>query len=110
MMRQDLLPEGFRDLELFADWMLPKQTERRAKRLASSMDDIQAFYDAIFPRMPAIFEYLNGFALDQMPDDAQRLLQLCFSWIEVTSAVEIYKQPHIIEAVEPGRFQRVDEV
>ena len=50
-MADALLPPEFSDLEPFAkDWCLASEPERYAKRLASTMDEIQAFYDAIFPR------------------------------------------------------------
>ena len=46
-----VLPTEFADLEPFADWALETEAERYAKRLASSMDELQAFYDAAFPRL-----------------------------------------------------------
>ena len=45
----DVLPPAFADLEPFAAWCLPTEAERYAKRLASSMDELQAFYDAGLP-------------------------------------------------------------
>ena len=48
------LPPEFADLEPFADWCLETEAERYAKRLASSMDELQAFYDAAFPRLEAM--------------------------------------------------------
>ena len=45
------LPAEFADLEPFADWALRAERERYAKRLASTMDELQAFYDAAFPRL-----------------------------------------------------------
>jgi len=45
------LPSGFSDLERFADWMLPTSVERNSKRLASSMDEINALYNALLPRL-----------------------------------------------------------
>ena len=47
------LPAEFADLEPFADWCLETEAERYAKRLASTMDELQAFYDAAFPRLEA---------------------------------------------------------
>ncbi len=44
-------PADFADLEPFADWALPSEGDRYAKRIASSMDELQAFYDAAFPRL-----------------------------------------------------------
>ena len=40
------LPADFEDLEPFADWALLSESDRYAKRLASTMDELQAFYDA----------------------------------------------------------------
>ena len=42
-----LLPDAFADLEPFAAWCLATERERYAKRLASTMPEMQAFYDAI---------------------------------------------------------------
>ena len=39
--KERLLPEEFADLERFADWILPTEPERYAKRLASSMEEMQ---------------------------------------------------------------------
>ena len=103
-----LLPKQFQNLEPYIDWALAKESERRAKRLSSTMDEIQAFYDAIFPQMEAIVAYLDQFPLDQLPEGAQQLYSLTLSLVEVTSAVELYHQPHIIEAIEPARFRRVE--
>ncbi len=103
-----LFPEQFQNLEPFRDWALAKESERRAKRLSSTMDEIQAFYDAIFPQMEAVVAYLNRFPLDQLPEGTQQLYYLTLSLVEVTSAVELYHQPHIIEAIAPARFRRVE--
>jgi len=43
-----ILPGEFADLEPFVGWSLPTENERYAKRLSSSMDELQAFYDAAF--------------------------------------------------------------
>ena len=94
-----MLPSEFSDLEPFAArWCLPTERERYAQRLASSMDDMQAFYDATFPRADAAKAYLDGFALDALPDDATNLLHLLYSLIVVSFAVECWKQPHVPDA------------
>ncbi len=95
-MAAPLLPPEFSDLEPWvADWCLDSEPERYAKRLSSSMDEIQAFYDAIFPRVEEAMTYLEKFPLDQLPDDAFRLLKLLYSLIVMSFAVEIWKQPYI---------------
>ena len=102
------LPEPFQSLEPFRDWALATERERRTKRLSSSMEEIQAFYDALFPQLEAVVAYLDQFPLDQLPQEAQPLYHLMLSLVEVTSAVELYHHPHIFEAIEPTRFRRVE--
>jgi len=93
---ENLLPPEFSDLEPFVEeWCLDSEPERYAKRLSSSMDEIQAFYDAIFPRAEAAMQYLEKFPLDELPEDAHRLLKLLYSLILISFAVEVWKQPYI---------------
>jgi len=95
-MAAGLLPPGFSDLESWvADWCLDSEPERYAKRLSSSMDEIQAFYDAVVPRAEAAIQYLDTLPLDDLPEDAQRLLKLLYSLILMSFPVEIWKQPYI---------------
>jgi len=98
-MDKRLLPDEFSDLEPFAaDWVLQTERERFAKRLASSMEQMQAFYDAVFPRGQAAIEYLNQFDLQQFPERAQNLLCLLYSLVMVSYPVEVWKQPHVPDA------------
>ena len=95
-MAERMLPTEFSDLEPFVrDWCLDSEPERYAKRLASSMDELQTFYDAIFPRAEQAIAYLEKFPLDALPEDAHRLLKLLYSLILVSFAVEIWRQPYI---------------
>ena len=48
----------------------PKR-ERYAQRLASTMDEMQTFYDAFFPRAEEAIAYCEKFPLDDMPEDAR---------------------------------------
>ena len=103
-----VLPEPFQDLEPFMEWALAKESERTNKRLVSTMAEIQAFYDAIFPRMEAMVAYLNQFSLDHLPQGAQQLFYLTLSLVEVSSAVELYKQPEVINGFASSRFRAVE--
>ncbi len=95
-MADRLLPPQFSDLEPFvADWCLDSEPERYAKRLSSTMDEIQKFYDAIMPRAEEAIQYLEQFPLDALPDDALRLLKLLYSLILISFPVEIWRQPRI---------------
>jgi hypothetical protein len=90
-----LLPAEFADLEPFADWAIPTEGARYAKRLASSIDELQSFYDAAFPRLDDAMEHLDAFELDSMPEDATRLLWLCCSLVTVSFPVEVWRQPRV---------------
>jgi hypothetical protein len=104
-MSEPLLPEPFRDLEPFASaWGLTTEAERSRQRRASTMEEIQMFYDAMLPRMEATLDYLNRFPLDAMPPAAQRLLNLTLSLAEVAPAVELFKQPTVIDGYDASRF------
>src|SRR3954447_24774546 len=89
------LPAPFADLEPFADWALPTEAERYAKRLASSMDELQTFYDAVFPRLEDAIAYCAQFPLDAQPADAARLLWLCYSLVNASFPVEVWRQPRV---------------
>src|SRR3954454_11077825 len=89
------LPAEFSDLEPFSDWCLESERERYAKRLASSMDELQTFYDAAFPRLEAAMEHLDRYELDALPDDATHLLCLCYSLVNVSFAVEVWREPRV---------------
>ena len=84
-------------------WCLATEPERYAERLASSMEEMQAFYDACFPRVEAAIAHCDKFPLDEMPDDAVRLLQLVYSFIMVSLPVEVWVRP---ESPTPGGVPR----
>jgi hypothetical protein len=89
------LPEEFADLEPFAGWAQPGERARYAKRIASSMDELQAFYDAAFPRLDAAATYLEQFDMQALPDDAKRLLWLYCALVTVSFPVEVWRQPRV---------------
>ena len=89
------LPTEFTDLEAYIDWDLATEPERYAKRLASSMHEMQTFYDAAFPRLEEAISYLDKFALDELPDDARSLMHIMQSLVMVSFPVEVWKQPRV---------------
>jgi len=94
-----LLPPEFAELESFAaTWCLATESERYARRLASSMDEMQSFYDAFFPRLNEAIDWCDGFPLDALPNDARRLLELVYSLVMVAMAVEIWHQPRAVDS------------
>jgi hypothetical protein len=95
-MTNSLLPTEFSELEPFAaKWCLPTEHERYAARMSNTMEDMQAFYDAFFPRAEDAIAYCDKFPLDDMPEDAERLLQLVYSLVMVSFPVEAWRQPHV---------------
>ena len=89
------LPAEFSDLEPFSDWCLESERDRYAKRLASDMGELQNFYDAAFPRLEAAIEHLDAYDLDALPDDATRLLHLCYSLVNASFPVEVWHQARV---------------
>jgi hypothetical protein len=89
------LPADFADLEPFADWAIPTERARYAKRLSSTMDELQTFYDAAFPRMEAATTYLEQFDVNALPDDAERLLWLYCALVTVSFPVEVWRQAKV---------------
>jgi hypothetical protein len=106
-----LLPGEFSDLEPFAaKWCLATERERYATRLASTMDEMQALYDAAMPRADAAMTYLDQTPLDELPPEGINLLHLLYSMVMVSFPVECWGQPRVPDAgaayldllVEPG--------
>ena len=88
-------PAEFADLEPFADWALPSEADRYAKRLASSMDELQAFYDAAFPRLEESTDYLKSVALDGISDEDRNLLWMFSALVTVSFPVEVWRQARV---------------
>jgi hypothetical protein len=59
------------------------------------MDELQAFYDAAFPRLDEAVAYLDALPIDDLPDDATHLLWLCYSLVNVSFPVEVWRQPRV---------------
>ena len=59
MATTEQLPAEFSDLKPYLAWDLATEPERYAKRLASSMPEMQAFYDVAFPRVNDVIEYCD---------------------------------------------------
>ena len=98
------LPEQFQDFAPYLPWALPTERERSAKRQASTMADITAFYDAMLARMGEILPYLAQFSPENVPADVQRLFYLTLSLAEIAPAVENFGQPSVIDGYDAARF------
>ena len=90
-----LLPSEFADLEPYAEWALPTERARYAKRLSSTMDELQRFYDAAFAHLDAGTSYLGQFELNALPAEAKHLLWLFCSLVTASFPVEVWHQPRV---------------
>jgi hypothetical protein len=88
-------PPEFADLEPWAAWALPTENERFAKRIASSMDELQAFYDAAFPRLAESVEHLKGLQLTELTEQESNLLRLFEALVTASFPVEVWRQPRV---------------
>ena len=89
------LPAEFADLAPLAAWILPTEKARFAKRVASPMSELQAFYDTAFARFQAAADYLEQVSLDGISDEDKHLLWLYASLVTVSFAVECWRQPTV---------------
>jgi hypothetical protein len=104
-----LLPAEFADLEPFAGtWCLAAETERYAQRMASSMPQLREFYDAFSPRLEEAIDYCDKFPLDELPEDATRLLQLVYSGVSVAMSIEVFQQVKATDSAD-AELERVRE-
>jgi hypothetical protein len=92
------LPPDFADLEPFADWALPSERERYTKRLESTMEELQAFYDTAFPLLESNVERLRSIDLETISEAEQNLLWLFSSLVTVSFPVEVWRQPRVPES------------
>jgi hypothetical protein len=110
-MSAPLLPPAFADLERFAaTWCLASEPERYAQRMASSMEEMQELYDAVYPRVEEAIDYCDKFPLDDLPDDALHLLYLIYSLIMVSMPVDVWHQARVVDAGEAYFDRSVEPV
>lgn len=64
--------------------------------LASTMEELQAFYDAAFPLLDKANKYLEQFPLaGGLPEPERNLLLLMMSLVLVSFPVEVWQQPRV---------------
>lgn len=95
-MTSSSLPQQFSELDGYAQgWALPTRAQRYAARLERPFDELEAFYDAVAPRAEEAVAYLDTLDIEDLPEDATRLLHLLYSFILVSYAVNVFKQNRI---------------
>ena len=109
-MTEAALPLAFAELAPFvAQWSLPTSSLRNARRLGSTMAEINAFYSAILARKDEIIEYLNQRPLTGLAEPDRNLYYLLLSAAETAPAVEFFKSPEVTTSFSGKRFVAVNE-
>lgn len=100
------LPAGFETLAPFAAvWgKLDSQEERYLQRQHSTMKDLKAFYDATAPRLNEIFDHLDAFPMDALPDAEALLYRTTLGLTEAAMAIEVFNQPCVPYAPYPHKM------
>ena len=101
-----LLPEKFEELETWAGgWSLPTQNSRWDKRLASTREELIAFYNAVLPHLERILEHVDQYPLGELPERSRRLFDLALMHAEIAPNVELYNgDPNVPHSFAEKRF------
>ena len=94
-----VLPKQFADLEaLAAAWSIESDNECDRMPAGSSMEDMEAFYDAVFPRAHEILAYCDRFDVRNPPEEMRVLMSMLYSLIVVSSTVEAWKRARVSDS------------
>ena len=106
-MAENVLPTDFADLAHYVlEWALPTEKARHQKRLASSLEVVTEFNNALYPRMDSIIAYLNRFPLDAMPPETINLLNLARAYMETSHPVDLgWPTTDLEDAFPSDRFE-----
>jgi hypothetical protein len=91
----NVFPAGFEALEPFADWSVKGEKARYAKRIASTMDELDEFYNVAFPLLQANKDYLRKVSMEDISEENKRLLWLFCALVTVAFPVEAWRQPRV---------------
>ena len=104
-MADRLLPAEFAHLQPWAEiWSLPTERERHLRRLGSSMEEMDAAFAALMPEIEAILTYLNQRELGAMTTEENNLMLLALSLAEISTAVQIFREPGNPDGFDTRRF------
>lgn len=94
----DQLPEAFAELAPFvAHWARETTNERVAARSVLPQQEIQAFYDAMVPRLDEAIDYIDEVGLQSLTPEAATLTRLVLGLGQASIAIEIHGAP-----IKPG--------
>jgi len=111
----DDLPAGFESLAPFvAEWALATEQERHHKRVASGIDNVRNFYEAVTPRIHDIIAHLCNFPgadPDDLPPPERRLYNLALAFMECSHPVDLkWQRPDIDDAFPVERMEYLSPI
>lgn len=96
------VPAGFEQLLPHVEnWGLPTFEARVRKRTESSIEELNVFHAAMLPHLETLIEFLNGWSLDEIPDEYRPLGCAVLAMCEVDNAVVRWKTPILPSAQDP---------
>ncbi len=85
------LPVGFEPLAPFVrEWGGLDEVGVVKKRLSSSIEDLEAFYEAGRPLFPAILAYMKARPVGSLSANESTLFSLALALVEVSFTFEVY--------------------
>lgn len=106
-----MLPAGFEALESWvATWVLPDAAARMAKRQASTIGELKAFYQAMLPMGETALAWLRDYELGTLPPEGENLLKLMLALAEVAPAVEWYNDPRVFDGFPVERISYLRQI
>lgn len=104
-MSEHQFPGGFEDLSEWSAWALDTADERQTKRRNATSAELDAFYEALVPRLEAILEEVDKFPLGGLPPSHHAIYNIALSIAEIAPHVELYKSdPDVPYAFEETRM------
>ena len=101
-----LLPPQFEELEPFVGrWAGMTTSDRINARCESTMEEIQAYYDAVIDRADEALELIERYPMNDLPADVGTLFRLVLGLAQASIAVELYQQPRAPETPYPNSIR-----
>lgn len=106
-MSSTTLPEPFKALEPWvAEWSIPHESGRLAKRLSAGTAELNKFVTAVFPRIEEIIEFLNripGNDPDALRPEERRLFDMALTCMEAVIPSDLGWETNDIEDSWPAK-------
>ncbi len=100
------LPAQFSELERFLpEWAPTNEMDLIGKRMSSSVEEKQDFYDAVLPRIEEMLDFLAKYSLDDVPEDVANLIRLGQMFMDAAFPIENYGLPEHPDAFDVDRIE-----